>query len=198
MPEASTSTGHDWFFTLRRYFSGAISFFDLPADPMAHLDLAHSMTSQPIPSGSYGRPVLLGLLATLTFVVSACGEGGPPGTGEDESAPAVIEEIVEGVVVDIDLDEYNIIMDLVIPAGPVTLKLWNRGFEEHNLLFVVTESDSTIWETERRLGPGQRREVSLTFPPGAYKAICDFSGHEGRGMVAEFVAVEETPPEGGN
>ena len=94
---------------------------------------------------------------------------------------------------EIDLDEYNILMNTVMPTGRVTLALANRGFEEHNLLFVVLESDSTVWETERRLSPGARRRVTLDLEAGAYRAVCDFSGHEGRGMLVDFVVEEKTP-----
>lgn len=97
------------------------------------------------------------------------------------------------VLVEIDLDEYVILMDRVVPAGPVTLKLANQGFEEHNLLFVVVETDSTVWETERRLSPGERRRVTLDLEAGKYRAVCDFSGHEGRGMLVEFLVEEKTP-----
>ena len=117
----------------------------------------------------------------------ACGEGADPPSEGSETGAAAVEEVSEGVIVEIDMDEYSILMDLVMPAGPVSLRLANRGFEEHNLLFVVMETDSTIWETDRRLSPGERRTVALAFEPGAYKAVCDFSGHEGRGMFTEFV-----------
>ena len=98
---------------------------------------------------------------------------------------------------EIDLDEYVVLMNPVVPAGAVTLKLVNGGFEEHNLLFVVVESDSTVWETERRLAPGERRTVTLELEPGEYKAVCDFSGHESRGMFTEFFAEETSPAESG-
>ena len=104
----------------------------------------------------------------------------------------------EGAIVEIDLDEYTVLMDLVVPAGPVTLRLANRGFEEHNLLFVAVESDSTVWETERRLSPGERRSVTLDLEPGTYRAVCDFSGHEGRGMLVDFAVEETTPGESGS
>ena len=88
---------------------------------------------------------------------------------------------------EIDMDEYTVLMDATFPAGPVTVKLANKGFEEHNILFVLVESDSTVWEIERRLSPGERRTVMLDFEPGEYQAVCDFSGHEDRGMLASFV-----------
>ena len=149
------------------------------------------MTFQSITSKKLIHPGLIPKLAVLTFILSACGGGGAPPSGETETAVASPETEPEGVLVDIDLDEYNILMDAVMPAGPVTLRLANRGFEEHNLLFVVLESDSTVWETEGRLNPGERRSVTLDLEAGNYRAVCDFSVHEGRGMLVEF-AVEET------
>jgi len=137
---------------------------------------------------------LIPLLAACVCFPMACGEGGapPPSSGSESAAPAASTD-PEGVVVDIDLDEYNILMNSVMPAGRVTLALANRGFEEHNLLFVVLESDSTVWETERRLSPGERRTVTLDLEAGKYRAVCDFSGHEGRGMLVEFSVEEKTP-----
>ncbi len=138
--------------------------------------------------------VLMPLLAALTLIVSACAEGEGPSSGEDEAAAAEAET----AIVDIDLDEYTVLMDPVLPAGPVTLRLANRGFEEHNLLFVVLETDSTVWETEDRLSPGERRSVTLDLEPGTYRAVCDFSGHEGRGMLVNFAVEETTPDESGS
>ena len=124
---------------------------------------------------------------------TACGEGGAPPTSGGESTAPEASPDPEEVLVEIDLDEYNILMNAVVPAGRVTLVLANRGFEEHNLLFVVLESDSTVWETERRLSPGERRRVTLDLEAGKYRAVCDFSGHEGRGMLVGFLVEEKTP-----
>jgi hypothetical protein len=140
------------------------------------------------------HPVLISLVAAYALIVSACEEGEAPPPSE----PAVAAEQIAGALVEIDVDEYVVLMDPVVPAGTVILKLVNRGFEEHNLFFVVTESDSTIWETERRLAPAERRTVVLDLEPGAYRAVCDFSGHESRGMFTEFVVAETTPAESGN
>ena len=137
------------------------------------------------------HPALISLVAACAFIVSACEEGEAPPPSE----PAVAAEQIVGALVEIDVDEYVVLMNPVVPAGTVTLKLVNRGFEEHNLLFVVTESDSTIWETERRLAPAERRTVVLDLEPGGYRAVCDFSGHESRGMFTEFVVEETTPAE---
>ena len=151
------------------------------------------MTSEFIISKRRTQPALVSLLAACMFIVSGCGAGEAPPSNGPDSSPAVTAEEAEGALVEIDVDEYVILMDPVVPAGAVTLNLVNRGFEEHNLFFVVIESDSTVWETEGRLAPGEKRAVTLDLEPGAYKAICDFSGHEGRGMFTEFL-VEDTSP----
>lgn len=151
------------------------------------------MISKTTISDRCAHSALIPLLAACMCFPTACGEGGaPPSSGGESAAPAASTD-PEGVVVDIDLDEYNILMNAVMPAGRVTLALANRGFEEHNLLFVVLESDSTVWETERRLSPGERRTVTLDLEAGKYRAVCDFSGHEGRGMLVDFSVEEKTP-----
>ena len=150
------------------------------------------MTSETVISNRYTHTAVIALLAAFMSALSACGE---PPTGGSDAAAATPAADADEVLVEIDFDEYVVLMDAVVPAGPVILKLANKGFEEHNLLFVVVQSDSTVWETESRLSPGERRTVMLDLEPGMYKAVCDFSGHEDRGMFTEFV-VEETTPNG--
>ena len=94
------------------------------------------------------------LLAAFLSIVSGCGEGGAPASSETAAPAAAAETGLPNV--EIDLDEFVILMDARVPAGPVTLKLANRGFEEHNIVFVVVESDSTVWESDGRLSPGER------------------------------------------
>lgn len=138
------------------------------------------------------------LLLAFMLIISACGDGGAPSSSQGEAADSTAVADAGPAIVEIDLDEYSVLMDPVVPAGRVTLRLANRGFEEHNLLFVVSASDSTVWETERRLSPGERRSVTLDLEPGDYRAVCDFSGHEGRGMLVDFVVEEATPGEHGS
>jgi uncharacterized cupredoxin-like copper-binding protein len=97
--------------------------------------------------------------------------------------------------VEVILDEFWIGMPLVLPAGRTVLRLKSQGFEEHNLLFVMKPADSVVWETEGRLNPFESRIVMLDLEPGEYTAVCDFSGHEGRGMFLDFT-VEAGPPAG--
>ena len=154
------------------------------------------MTSETLISNRYTHTAVIALLAAFMFIISACGEGEAPPAGESDSAAPAAD--ADQVLVEIDFDEYVVLMDAVVPAGPVTLKLANKGFEEHNLLFVVVQSDSTVWETESRLSPGERRTVMLDLEPGMYKAVCDFAGHEDRGMFTEFVVEETTPNDSGS
>ena len=94
----------------------------------------------------------------------------------------------------VTLDEYSVGMPAVLPAGPNVLKLESRGFEEHNLLFVLRESDSLVWETEGRLSPYETRVVTVDLVPGAYTVVCDFSGHEGRGMFTDLLVETVSTP----
>ncbi len=87
----------------------------------------------------------------------------------------------------VTLDEYAIGMPPVLSAGTHVLRLESRGFEEHNLLFLLRPSDSLVWETEGRLSPYETRVVTLDLPPGSYTVVCDFSGHEGRGMFTDLL-----------
>ena len=113
---------------------------------------APSMTSESITPKRYARPALLFLLAAIAFFVSACQEGEAPASSESDSDSAAPEAEDEELLVEIEFDEYVVYIDAVVPSGPVTLRLVNQGFEEHNLLFVAVESDSTVWETERHVG----------------------------------------------
>ncbi len=84
------------------------------------------------------------------------------------------------------MDEYSISMPVILPAGPHPVRFVNAGFEEHNIYFRRKEDTVPAWVLERRLNPGERRIVTVELEPGAYMAICDFSGHDGRGMFTDF------------
>jgi hypothetical protein len=156
------------------------------------------MTSETIISNRCGHTATIPLLAAFIFIICACGEGEVPPSGESETGAVVATTDPEELLVEIAFDEYIIFMNAVVPSGPVPLRLANRGFEEHNLLFVVVESDSTVWEIERRVSPGERRTVTLDLKPGMYRAVCDFADHEERGMSTNFEVRETTPSDGGS
>ncbi len=110
------------------------------------------------------------------------------GAGDDVPEPAAAQRPSNRVdTVRVTLEEYAIGMPPVLPAGPNVLKLESLGFEEHNLIFFLEPSDSLVWETERRLTPYETRVVAVDLLPGSYTVVCDFSGHEGRGMFTALL-----------
>jgi plastocyanin len=84
----------------------------------------------------------------------------------------------------VDLDDYTIEGNLVVPAGPVQLSAVNVGVVPHNVGLkggpISTDLNPTA-STELDLG-------ELT--PGSYQLYCDISDHEERGMTATLVVTE--------
>jgi uncharacterized cupredoxin-like copper-binding protein len=135
-------------------------------------------------------------LALLVMACSADTDGRQPALAGDgpDSTPS-LGRTSRSDTVRVILDEYTIGIPATLPAGPNVLRLESVGFEEHNLMFVLTETDSILWETERRLAPYETRTVTVDLMPGLYTVVCDFSGHEGRGMFADLmVEASSTPP----
>ena len=130
-------------------------------------------------------------VAAVALVLSSCSGDTVGDAGGDSPEPAAAEapERRRSRVdtVRVTLDEYSIGIPAVLPSGLNVLKLESRGFEEHNLLFVLKEADSVVWETEGRLSPYETRVVTVDLVPGAYTVVCDFSGHEGRGMFTDLL-----------
>ena len=128
----------------------------------------------------------------LALCAVSCG-GDEASTSRDQPRPPAAEPASNRVdTVRVTLDEYVIGMPRVLPAGTHVLSLESVGFEEHNLLFYVKSTDSLVWETGSRLSPYETRVVTVDLPPGTYSVVCDFSGHEGRGMFTEL-RVEAAP-----
>ena len=141
--------------------------------------------------GPIGRVTLA---VALCLICAACGHSDDPQARATPSPPDEPSTETDGPrdTVGVILDEYWIGMPAVLPAGRTVFMLQSQGFEEHNLLFVMNRSDSVVWETEGRLAPFETRIVTLDLEAGAYTAVCDFSGHEGRGMFLDF-RVEADP-----
>ena len=149
--------------------------------------ISETITSKRCTSKECTRPTPIALIVTFTLIISACGEVGAPPSSGSETGAAVAATDPEEAIMEIVLNDFDVLMSAVMPVGRVTLKLANRGFQEHNLFFVAVESDSTVWEIERRLSPGERRTVTLDLEAGTYWAVCDVSGHEDKGMARVFV-----------
>ena len=125
------------------------------------------------------RPGLLSSLGLCLLVIGSCES--ERSSVNEESLSADLPETIEIILAD-----FYIGMPDILPAGDLTLRLASEGVEEHNLIFVRNDTEQTVWETDGRLNPFEVRIVDVTLPAGEYTAVCDFSGHETRGMFFEF------------
>jgi hypothetical protein len=90
----------------------------------------------------------------------------------------------------VDEDEWTVIPSKrVVAAGPVTLRVYNRGMDDHDLTLV----DATGSPHSVALAPGTSSELRVTLTPGTWKLWCSlFAGtddsHELLGMVSTIQA----------
>jgi len=129
------------------------------------------------------RPGLLGSLGLCLLVIGSCES--ERSSVNEESLSADLPETIEIILAD-----FYIGMPDILPAGDLTLRLASEGVEEHNLIFVRNDAEQTVWETDGRLSPFEVRTVEVNLPAGEYTAVCDFSGHETRGMFFEFTVIQ--------
>ena len=131
------------------------------------------------------RPGLLSSLGLCLLVMSSYES---ERSSVNEESPAEESPVNTDLpeTIEIILADFYIGMPDILPAGDLTLRLVSEGVEEHNLIFVRTDTEQTVWETDGRLSPFEVRIVEVTLPTGEYTAVCDFSGHETRGMFFEF------------
>ena len=126
------------------------------------------------------RPGLLSSLGLCLLVMGSC-ESERSSVNEESPVSTDLPETIEIILAD-----FYIGMPDILPAGDLTLRLASEGVEEHNLIFVRNDTEQTVWETDGRLSPFEVRTVELNLAAGEYTAVCDFSGHETRGMFFEF------------
>jgi len=131
------------------------------------------------------RPGLLSSLGLCLLVIGSCES---ERSSVNEESPAEESPVSTDLpeTIEIILADFYIGMPDILPAGDLTLRLASEGVEEHNLIFVRNDTEQTVWETDGRLSPFEVRIVEVTLPTGEYTAVCDFSGHETRGMFFEF------------
>lgn len=78
----------------------------------------------------------------------------------------------------LELKEFSIKGDLVVPPGDVSYEVFNVGSTEHNL--VVRDSVGTPM-----IQPGQSDVLELkNLQPGTFEVFCNIPGHETSGMLA--------------
>jgi hypothetical protein len=72
-----------------------------------------------------------------------------------------------------------------VPAGRVTVQLWNRGEDPHDLrIRRLSHSGRMVGPTQavRKTGSGTLRQASWRLRPGRYELYCSLPGHLRRGM----------------
>ena len=79
---------------------------------------------------------------------------------------------------EVQLQEYDIRMEDVLPAGPITLQLANAGHEDHGF---DVEGNGVHIESPV-LKRGDRTSLELNLKPGTYEVYCPVDGHKGKGM----------------
>jgi hypothetical protein len=90
----------------------------------------------------------------------------------------------------VDEDEWTVIPSKrVVAAGPVTLRVYNRGMDDHDLTLV--DAAGTLQTVP--LAPGTSTELRVTLTPGTWRLWCSlFAGtqdsHELLGMVTTIQA----------
>lgn len=144
--------------------------------------------SPPGPAAA-GRGRTVAAVATaFAIAVLACGRDAEPG----RDAATATDPAVRDDTVRVFLSEYMIDMPAVLDAGDRVLVIRNDGVEDHNLRIAVPGADSAVWATDGNVLPGDRVVGRVRLAPGSYIAMCDFAGHNTRGMFVQL-DVRETP-----
>lgn len=95
----------------------------------------------------------------------------------------------------VDESEWKVVpSQRLVAAGPVTLRVYNRGEDDHDLAVV----DGAGTRHSLLLAPGATGILRVTLPPGAWKLYCSlFAGtpdsHEDQGMAAVIRAKRPLP-----
>jgi hypothetical protein len=86
----------------------------------------------------------------------------------------------------VDEREWNLTLSrLVVAAGDVTFRIFNRGEDDHDL--AVVDADGVTRKVD--IPPGQDRTMVVRLPVGKdLKIFCSLPGHEALGMVAYLEA----------
>jgi hypothetical protein len=96
--------------------------------------------------------------------------------------PPAVAQAPEEPTVAVFLTEYTIDMPSRLEAGEVRITVTNQGVEDHNLRILHAGSDEILWQTEGNVGSSLTQEALIELPEGEYVVLCDFAGHDSRGM----------------
>jgi plastocyanin len=110
------------------------------------------------------------LLATL--LLAGCGAGEPT-------------VHAGGGAIAITLDDFLIApQDVVVPRGPVTLRIADRGRLRHSFRLWGADSEPVAVRT---IFPGEEKVRTADLAPGEYRMVCTVSNHAELGMSGRLV-----------
>jgi uncharacterized cupredoxin-like copper-binding protein len=130
------------------------------------------------------KKLLTVLLLSLSFVLAACGAGGP------------------STKIDVAFTDFQFVpADFVIPAGQeITINARNSGAVVHE--FVIMKLGATVgedfgdedeeniyWEIEVEAGGSATATFTAPSEPGEYQLVCGTAGHFIAGMVGSLTVV---------
>ncbi len=101
---------------------------------------------------------------------------GPPQESKEEAAKAKAPEVT---TVEVGLKDFSIDMPDTLNAGPVIIKVTNRGNGVHNF---AIERQNVESKFDTNLEPGESRSLRIDLKPGEYRVYCPVGDHAERGM----------------
>jgi hypothetical protein len=116
-------------------------------------------------------PWLLMVLG-MALVASACGGGGMPTAGQEESVP--VGRLGPGAIAVAQRDYAFDVQDLRVSAGHVEFRVTNRGSGPHELFVVPRDGGrfgSPVAESDAQ-DPGASSGLRVKLGPGNYSLVC--------------------------
>ena len=124
-------------------------------------------------------------LLTIGFLLVDCS----PGNGGQEEVESEVEEVVEGPIDMIEVNETEFSLDSADIAlnqpGTYVLRAVNFG-----VVHALETEGAGIEEETENVQPGESTELEVNLDLGTYELYCPVGDHEERGMVGT-VTVEE-------
>jgi glucose/arabinose dehydrogenase len=104
------------------------------------------------------------------------------------ASPVVTSVMLGANLVDVELDEWVIVMPETIPAGETVFVISNAGVFVHNFRIQGEGIDETLPDD---LQPGDSARLEVSLEPGTYRVTCPVLNHAALGMRLELEVSEE-------
>ena len=108
------------------------------------------------------------------------------------ASPAVTSAMLGTNLIDVELDEWVIVMPETIPVGETVFVISNAGAFVHNFRIQGQGIDETLPDDLR---PGDSARLEVNLEPGTYEVTCPLLNHAALGMRLDLTVAEETMEE---